>query len=1136
MPFQYVNQSKSTSVDAETLKVAHRSDFLFARDLVNITGSISQSIYVVGLNDVADCCDGKFVWDPSSVHDGVFTFGRWTRLWDHETIDARWFGLKADGKTVWDVSTVAGSFGITSSNANFTQADVGKEVLLNAPSELVPGTCNLSTTLVYATGNNTNWLTSLAGQSAACWINGENFPVYVVSDTQIILNRFPKTNAISTSLYRQCQISGSIVSVEDSSHATLSFSSSLSLSGLKAVYGTRQTNAFSSSIAYALRNKIPKVKLPKGDIIVGESITFKGTDYTIHSGSIEIFGAGARSTTIVDMRPASEGHTYDRKLNLHFQYLNGVHIHDLGFDGCIPTLSMISSYGRNAAYFNECSNVIVESVCIRTGSRDESLIFDTAYVNDRENFTFRDIHYDWWTNSNAINANSGYLRSVIIEDCHIKAAQSAIAVAAHDAIVTGNTLEGTTMGASLVQMDVTGKLDYGRNKHMNVVHTAGVGVLDVFTGVRADYQTGSVIHIHDNEFFDMMGTAAALDNDAVVCIDNFLGSCMINDNIFNNVKTAAGYTDGGKYVGIGLKGYVATGSILVCNNIFNARPGDNMTIGVKVGANCDPGIVTIRDNLCSKYVREYELTGSVAQGTPSGGVLCTDLVNLTGSVSQSIIAVGRDKIFDGGEGQFVWNPTSTHDGGIVFGHWQRIVEDGRINVQWYGIHPDAEASYNSDTIDMLLTASLPSAGNSGSLHLFFPQEQNSYRICRPIVIPKRNAENYVVKMTGDGVPHCKTPQGSYHDPNWRLRDIYIGSAIQNVSGSDVWDQSYHGDDVNLFSELYLENIAGYTSGSGIVLNNGGDHADDAISGCQLNHVCLGGGKIGWKFYSYLARRHSDVRMNGNQTGSLIVGGAANVIHGFEIQSSGGQCGFAISGCLGNIGWHGGIIQGIGGTCYQVLPTTGILGLTFSDVYHESYGLGISDHPTNFGRSTNVKFEELTWHGETIDVNTATLYGVGWYFDGGFNDFYFTLSGTATFHNTKPQIVQLDVSNGYRTLSSAGLTINNIGLASAGVQSGSYLNTDTVIHGTNIQRLVFAPTMSINPPTNASYGDTGIMFFLNSPSESCEVVLNGWGLGLERALDNSTKGPSKTATLMWVRNSYGGTYGQQFHVVSWTGWR
>src|SRR5215475_4510284 len=96
----------------------------------------------------------------------------------------------------------------------------------------------------------------------------------------------------------------------------------------------------------------------------------------------------------------------------------------------------------------------------------------------------------------------------------------------------------------------------------------------------------------------------------------------------------------------------------------------------------------------------------------------------TGTASQVIYLIGWTNDRDGGEGQFVWDATSTvaDDGGTVIqvtgvptGRWKRNIEANPINVLWFG------ADNSGSTICTgQLQAAINAAANLGGAMVLFP--------------------------------------------------------------------------------------------------------------------------------------------------------------------------------------------------------------------------------------------------------------------------------------------------------------------------------------------------------------------------------------------------------------------------------
>jgi hypothetical protein len=172
--------------------------------------------------------------------------------------NVRWWGAKGDTKVITDAQ-VSGGTGLVSTSANFTQADVGKRLVVATPLSAATGTVtvnNGSTTIV---GSGTHFTTEIAIGQIVTINNGGTFTDYLVtaitSDTQLTVAVAPTAAGASLTMYRTSKLVTTITFVTDSSHITMG-SSALLTHTTSARYGTDDTAAFQRA-AFAAAYKTP---------------------------------------------------------------------------------------------------------------------------------------------------------------------------------------------------------------------------------------------------------------------------------------------------------------------------------------------------------------------------------------------------------------------------------------------------------------------------------------------------------------------------------------------------------------------------------------------------------------------------------------------------------------------------------------------------------------------------------------------------------------------------------------------------------------------------------------------------------------------------------------------------------------
>jgi hypothetical protein len=572
--------------------------------------------------------------------------GRWHLVWDGTTLPARAAGVKADGKVITDGVTTTSSAVLTSATAAFTQADVGKVILLETPSSPCTGTVTVSTSSTRITGSGTAFETECLDELSILFRIGSAGNNYyggvVASDTDIAMDRLATSSLAGQIMYRETQLRTTILSVQSATQCTLA--DPIAVGGTNVVfrYGSDDTETLDAALTVAFDASARILDLPSGMICVLDNKL-----YTDRSG-LHIRGAGTFETLIVDLRKLNEGIVQSGAVNhpyglWDFDSATRLKISDLTFDGALPGSGLrgnslesgdnIGGIRKGLCFFGTCSDITLENLgVVYHGMHEEHYYFeDTAY-----NVACRGFRCRGASNSNTLNFNSGNI-SAIVDDCELASAYTSLNSAAGELILSNSVFRGAPATTDTVAIDVNGRNTITNCRWEGIQMVSGTAPLSFF-GTAAD---DAVLLVAGNRF-EHFQCACNLDA-GVISIHNFRGTADIYGNVTDGV-----YSDNStpsqvrKFIYIA--GASTGGKINIGNNVIRGRflgspyPGSwtGLNTGVYVHADVDDGVVS--------------WTGKIAcEGSVAAPVLAAKALSACGTsnLQQSIGVTGTTDVVVG---------------------------------------------------------------------------------------------------------------------------------------------------------------------------------------------------------------------------------------------------------------------------------------------------------------------------------------------------------------------------------------------------------------------------------------------------------------------------------------------------------
>ncbi len=521
------------------------------------------------------------------------------------------YGVKADCRKITDGVLTAGSNILRSATAAFTQADVGKTVLLRTPTSPLPaGTVTLTSGNSNIAGASTAFLTDIPSvgsnhvpyNGGCVYVDGEYFAIVVVTnDTTLQVKTAPTHSGGTKILYRETQLSTTISSVIDATHAVLSAAGSTILVSGTSVWATISTDDTIACIAADAASWGGATMIwPEGRIGISANRFDSGKT------GFRAVGQGKSKTIFTDLRKASDEYTYPQATGVSAFFAlyqcHNIYIEGMSYDGNVPVLGMPhttggtsnASGGRSGWLFRECNNVTIKACGYSGfGARDEHWYTDAGSdVTSAVNNQFLDCgpaEAGAITNNNSINPG-GAGKGCVITGNILNSAYTCISWAGYGAIITDNDLSQVTgftlgNGADPLYIDpFAGGFALVANNLIHDCDNHGFsnGLIDI-DGPSSD--ASSVVNLIDNLIIASPGWFYSLGSAIIRCTRGMAGTLNIRGNVID--KNTAAQTGGTFIYADG----ATTGKIYIQDNILRGRAGSNMTIGVLVSSTVPTGAI-----------------------------------------------------------------------------------------------------------------------------------------------------------------------------------------------------------------------------------------------------------------------------------------------------------------------------------------------------------------------------------------------------------------------------------------------------------------------------------------------------------------------------------------------------------------
>lgn len=515
-------------------------------------------------------------------------------------VDARQFGVQADGRKLTDGVLLAGSNVLQSTTANFTQDDKTRLVVMRTPvSPLPTGTVSISTAgPPYAiTGSGTQFTTDIPNtggapdNGGAVYVDGDWFTISNVNtNTSLSVNQPASHNASGKTLYRETQIATTILSIVDSARAILGATAQVSGSSVLVTIATDDTDAVDATNNAAFASGAGEAVYPAGIIGVTRNLSYQNK-----TGPLSVRGQGKDKTFFTRMRVASEnlaptGNGYGM---LSFDTCSGVTLRDFSLDGSVPVMGMSLSYPygsqKGISSYDTTDLTISHVGSGGFGTRDE-FIYNNPNVDPTKTANLR--IEDCTILTSYVALNPATRSNMIVRGNRCIFGAVGLELQASHAVVDGNSFQlynvnGYATGGQFAIIDPITGCNYlitGNTFGPGNTSTAGNAAVAI-DGVTS--ATDCVVTLCGNSYVGIDGYFYNADSAIVRVANGCKGSVTIVGETFDRNTAGA---SGGTFIGVD---GANTEKVTIGPCVMRGRAGSNMTRGVLVKAGVPTGAVIV---------------------------------------------------------------------------------------------------------------------------------------------------------------------------------------------------------------------------------------------------------------------------------------------------------------------------------------------------------------------------------------------------------------------------------------------------------------------------------------------------------------------------------------------------------------
>jgi hypothetical protein len=499
------------------------------------------------------------------------------------------YGVRADGRRVTDGSMTGGSTTLTSATANFTQADVGKSIILSRiPMSQAAGTLSGTSGTTTLTGTGVNFPVDMPitgggtgtgiPETGAIYCPPHYLAIqYSTGSGNTLLTVLPLPATITNQpYYKEVQISTTITSYISATQVTIGVAATISASSISFFVATDDTAATDAAIRAAFATS-HRVVFPTGLIGHSANLNF----FNLHGVTIE--GSGVPGgTCFVDLRKESVQYPYpmadENYAAFSFKQCSGVTIQNIAYDGSVCVFAInhteggVSNFGGGRGGFTFRSTPDVKLIGMGSqgyASRDEYLSFV-----DSPNCYIGGCNCPQ-TNNVTINFNGSAIGCRIVDNV----LGGGILVTGDSYVIANNVITGAPGVGAGITVDCNGH-GIVVNNTIHDAYSYGSGAIDVFGSPDA----AATLLIAGNNIFNMTGqyyTGAG-----AIAVKGFPGHATI---MGNTIKNCISLGAGGRNIHVS---GASTGTVVVGPNTFGTS-GTDMTVGIYIHTDVPAGAVTI---------------------------------------------------------------------------------------------------------------------------------------------------------------------------------------------------------------------------------------------------------------------------------------------------------------------------------------------------------------------------------------------------------------------------------------------------------------------------------------------------------------------------------------------------------------